>query len=1213
MAHKSDEELIRTTHNTSRFFVEQPQIAWVLLVAVLVWGIYGYIHMPKRKDPDIPVRQAMVIVPWPGVSAERVEQLVTKRVEQRVAQNTKVTEIRSFSRTGVSVTTLELDENNVKDPPKELDDIKGKLDGIGELPEGAGPVQFIKDFGDTATLMLTVASPPVTDTEIALRAREIEPVLRQMRGEKTDSDAVSIAICFPRELDPKEVAGSAGEMADWLEAKGYLTRASMQTGPGFVLLNGISTASNAVLKNALDQFLREEIQMDELHPDVWHPVIVRSFSGLQERLREARACQYTYRQLEDFTEMMARGFQTLPQVAKVNRTGILPTEVSLTFSRDRLAAYHVNPSSLSGLLQARNVTGLGGSVNSAGQSVRVAPSGEFTGLEAIKDVPIIQERGQAPVYLRDLFSVNRSYQTPPGFLNFLTYRARDGQIRRGRAITLDLQMRAGDQIGSFAQAVDTKLDEMKRVLPQDLVMARTSDQPRQVKENVDLFMTSLWEAVLLVIFISLVGFWEWRSAALMALSIPITLAMTFGMMSALGIDLQQISIASLIIALGLLVDDPVVAGDAMRRDLANGHGRKLAAWLGPTKLSRAILFATVTNIVAYLPFLLLHGDTGRFVFSMPIVITCSLIASRLVSMTFIPLLGGWLLREVDKEGISARKQSRFGRFYYRVGGFAIQHRKRFLLGSLLVLPMGAFFLSQLKPMFFPQDLQYLSYVDLWMPEGASFASTLQASREAEAVIRETARQFQQQDQKREHSEEPVLKTLTTFVGGGGPRFWFSVPPEAQQLNYAQIVIETSDKHDTLTLLPALQNALSAKVPGARIDVRNLETGPPVGAPVSLRISGEDLHTLRTEGEQLKDIFRSIPAAARIRDDWGEDRVAMTIHTDPDRAALAGVTNQDVADTALTSTDGVRVGTLREADHLTPLVLRNRVDERSRLSDLRDLYVFSRADGHRVPLREVARFSPHLEPETIRHFNRFRTMTVSAFPVAGAIPSDVLNAAMPKIKAFQRQLPPGYELIFAGEYREQTKGFADLSMAMISSVIAIYLALVLQFRHALKPLIVFAAIPFGLVGALAALYMMREPFGFTAFLGIASLIGVIVSHIIVLFDFIEERREMGESLQESLLDAGILRLRPVLITVAATAIALIPLASHGGPLWEPLCYAQVGGLLISTLITLLLVPTLYAFVVLDLKWITWDGATSGAQAVAAEEEKIGELVTSARSF
>ncbi|MBV8708049.1 MAG: efflux RND transporter permease subunit, partial [Acidobacteriaceae bacterium] len=250
MAHKSDAELIRTTHNTSRFFVEQPQIAWVLLIAVLVWGIYGYIHMPKRKDPDIPVRQAMVIVPWPGVSAERVEQLVTKRVEQQIAQNTKVSEIRSFARTGISVTVLELDENNVKDPPKELDDVKGKLDRIGELPEGAGPVQFVKDFGDTATLMLTVASPPVSEAEIALRTREIEPVLLQMHG----GNAVNVLACFPRELDEHEIGGPVQEMAAWLQGKGYLTDANVRTGQGFALIHAQSTSADSTLNTAITQF-----------------------------------------------------------------------------------------------------------------------------------------------------------------------------------------------------------------------------------------------------------------------------------------------------------------------------------------------------------------------------------------------------------------------------------------------------------------------------------------------------------------------------------------------------------------------------------------------------------------------------------------------------------------------------------------------------------------------------------------------------------------------------------------------------------------------------------------------------------------------------------------------------------------------------------------------------------------------------------------------
>ena len=245
-------------------------------------------------------------------------------------------------------------------------------------------------------------------------------------------------------------------------------------------------------------------------------------------------------------------------------------------------------------------------------------------------------------------------------------------------------MKAGEKIGEFGAAVDTKLEEIRSQLPDDLIFARTSDQPRQVAENIDLFMGSLWEVAPLVVLVSLIGFWEWRSAFLMALSIPITLAMTFGMMSVLGVDLQQISIASLIIALGLLVDDPVVAGDAIKRNLAAGHSPLVAAWLGPTKLANAILYATITNIVAYLPFLILPGDTGVFLYTMPVVIACSLVASRLVSMTFIPLLGYYLLRPKAEPTIEERRKSGFAAAYYRIGSLAIERRWAFLASFVLI-------------------------------------------------------------------------------------------------------------------------------------------------------------------------------------------------------------------------------------------------------------------------------------------------------------------------------------------------------------------------------------------------------------------------------------------------------------------------------------------------------------------------------------------------
>ena len=397
------------------------------------------------------------------------------------------------------------------------------------------------------------------------------------------------------------------------------------------------------------------------------------------------------------------------------------------------------------------------------------------------------------------------------------------------------------------------------------------------------------------------------------------------------------------------------------------------------------------------------------------------------------------------------------------------------------------------------------------------------------------------------------------MGGGGPRFWFSVSPELQQLNYAQIILQVKDKHDTAHLIGTLQQALSAKIPGARLDVRQLESGKSVGLPDAVRISGDDLRTLRELAEQMKAIFRSSALTTRVRDDWGDETFAVKIKTDSDRANMAGVSNFDVAASSAAGLNGVTLTTLREGDKQIPVAARMRMEERARLADLSNLYVFSTQSTQKVPLQEVSSISYGMETETLRRRNQFRTIRVSCFPIEGHLASEVMNDIRPKLKAFQASLPSGYKMEIGGEEESQVSGFKELAVVMGISIAAIFLALVFQFKHAIKPLIVFAAIPYGMVGAIAALWIMGAPFGFMAFLGIVSLVGVIVSHIIVLFDFIEEKHAEGAPLQEALLDAGIMRLRPVLITVGATVIALFPLAAHGGPLWEPMCYAQIGGL------------------------------------------------------
>jgi multidrug efflux pump subunit AcrB len=1182
---RKDEDIVRTTHNTARFFTETRHVAWVMLLFTLAWGVYGYFSMPQRKDPSIPIRVAAVMAIWPGASADKIEQLMVRRIEERIAENSRIDKITSNVRTGIAVIIIELQKDE-KDPGKQFDDIKLKLDGLTDLPQGTR-VNFIKDFGDTATLLLTVASPRASDVEITLRSRAIRQALEKTRHASAPPPRVAVVVGFPKSVSPRVVAPALEMFGRYAQEAGALSDIDSFEGPGFVGLDATSDWDDDARLDALGQkFIHERLRASELHPDTWQPLTIRDPAQIEARLAVAAGDRYTYRELKDYTDLIKRTLLSVPVVAKVQTAGVLPERVYLEYSQERLASYGIRTSRLSDLLEARNITLPGGVIEIGDKNMRIDPSGEFRSEQEIGDVLVPVAEGHGALYLRDVVDVIRAYESPARYLNFFSRRAPDGSWPRTRAVTLDIQMRAGQQIDHFAKAVDAALEDLKQRLPEDLVLARTSDQPLQVEENVHLFMSSLYEAIVLVVLVSLVGFWEWRSALLMAISIPITLAMTFGLMHLVGLDLQQVSIASLIIALGLLVDDPVVAGDAIKRSLADGQPSVVAAWLGPTKLATAILYATITNIVAYLPFLLLTGDVGRFMYSLPVVIGCSLVASRIVSMTFIPLLGYYLLRPKAEPSSEERRKTGFASWYYRTGTWAIRHRWRVVAGSFVFLVLGGIIANQLKQQFFPRDLQYLFYVDVWLPEDAPLLATNRSATGAEAIIRELTAE--------------KLQSITSFVGGGGPRFWQSVTPEQQQANYAQILVQVKDKHDTQHLIEPLQKALSDQVAGATIDVRQLETGEPVGIPIAVRISGEDIPTLRKLAAEVAGILRGQPSARRVRDDWGAESFAVKLKIDPDKANSAGITNIDVAGASLTAMNGFQVSTLREGDEQIPVVARMRMEERARLSDIQNLYVYSSQGTQKVPLQLVSRIDYGLSTEKLQRRNQFRTITVSAFPADGVLPSEVMTPIKARIDAFARKLPPGYKLEIGGEYEKQVDGFAELAMVMLISVIMIFMALVVQFKHAIKPFLVFAAIPYGIVGALGALWLMGSPFGFTAFLGIASLIGVIVSHVIVLFDFIEEKHAEGEPLEQALLDAGIMRLRPVLITVGATVIALVPLAAHGGPLWEPLCYAQIGGLSVATFVTLLLVPVLYAIFVLDLKLVRWEAVDTREKTPSSDQ-------------
>ena len=1210
MAHKTDSEIIQHTHNTARFFVEHRQVALVLLLGTFFWGWYGYSKMSKRKDPVIPVRIAVASCKWPGATAEEVEQLITRPMEQAMAQNQAVKPpsgsdygIRSLSFPNFALVFVQLDEN-VKDTVKQLNDINLRLNELSEkLPQGAGPIQFNSNFGDTAALMLTVASPPASEIDIALRARSVKKAIEQLRAtqpKNAPQPRVSIVVSFPQSVAAEEVRMSF-QLVDQLGLRqGTFQDPYMFQGPGFIGIDVSSTMNDAALQAWGERVTQEHFHRSEFHPDSSRAVFIRDPKDTESKLAAVAADKYSYRELDDFTALIQRTLQGTPEVSKVDRSGVLAERIYLDYSQQRLAEYGLQPGDLRQVLSARNSTLPGGVLEVDSKNVTLDPSGKFDSPRAIGDVIVgtAKSASDSPVYLRDLVDISRAYESPARYLNYITWHDKDGHWHRSRAVTLAVQMREGQQIAQFGKSVDEKLAAVRNYLPDDLVIARTSDQPLQVDENLDLFMGALNEAIVLVVIVSLIGFWEWRSAVLMAISIPITLAMTFVMMHVLGIDIQQVSVATLIIALGLLVDDPVVAGDSIKRGLADGLSRVNAAWLGPTKLATAIMFATITNIAAYIPFLMLTGTMGEFLYSLPIVMTCSLVASRLASMTFVPLLGYYLLRPSKKEEkpIEVRRTTGFTGYYARIARSAMEHRWKVAVGSFAFLALGGFFMSQLKTSFMPADVQYWSYIDVWLPNDTNLDATNQTAQQVEQVVREEAEKFGKEHSAKHDKPEQILRYLTTFVGGGSPRFWFSVSPQLQQLNYAQVIIEVTDKEITHEFVQHLQPILAAKVPGARVDVRELQFAAidfPLDilithqADVSAAQSADDIHTLRRLAGQLEDIFRSLPNTAGVRNDWDSESSGVQLKIDPDRANLAGITNQDVAASSTSAMSGTQLTTFQEGNKEIPVVGRLKMEERAQLSDIQNLYVYASQSSSKIPLVQVSKIEPSMQTERIIRLDHFRTIAVRCFPVPGVLSSEVLKAAGPKLAEFEKNLPPGYKIRMGGDYYQQNRGFGELGIVLVTSVFLIFVALVFQFNSAIKPLLVFAAAPYGVVGAVAALWLMGTPFGFMAFLGVASLIGVIVSHVIVLFDFIEEKHQEGEPFEEAVIDAGIMRLRPVMITVGATVLALFPLALHGGPLWQPLCYTQIGGLAVATFITLLLVPVLYAIFVLDLKILKWD--------------------------
>ncbi len=1146
------------------------------LIAVLVWGWFSYGGLPQQEDPTIPERKALLVTYFPGATALQVEQLVTRKLEKKVTEMNTIDEIKSESRAGVSVITVSLQSAGTAKIDQEWDKMRAKMREV-ELPRGVGAPFLDTDFGNTITLLFALSSPPTPEAVQQARARLIRARLESIHARTGTTNRAAIVGLFPPSISERYRAGIVARFEEFLLREGMGKDLVSHQSPSFSLCDFSTTAGRADLERAVRRFARDFAGTDgELHPDFGAPLVLLGGEDPLPQLRAKATPFYSYRELDILAEKLEDQLKQLPGAGKVRRIGSVAEEVDLLFSIPNVAGRNLTALRAMAAIAARNELIPGGTLRAEGHNFPVKLTGEFKSEDDLLGAVVGLSREDMPIYLRDVLEVRRGYANPiPYNVGVLRRNGPQDELKEWRSVLLAVEMKEGNIIRDFGRDVGSVIDQFKARLPEGIEISKLSDQPTAVSERIHQFVKCFVEAVLIVVIVA-VFLMDWRSAMVLATAIPLTVALTLGAMRLIGIPLHQVSIASLIIALGMLVDVPVICADAINRELAQGQPAAGAAWLGPLRLKRPMLFATLINMVAFLPLALLPGDKGAFIMGLPIVVSLALVAAQVVAVTFTPLIGFYCLR--GQKGLDSGAEVRSFFLFKPVDLMiaAVLPRYRSLLYAALRHPFLTIMLAYglllisfvavpfLGTQFFPPAERNQCLIDIELPQSDSLARMRGVCADIVELLKK-------------HRE---IENAAVFMGGSAPRFYYNVVPREGASYLAQILINTRTAAEVPKLLPRLRAELDRNIAGARVVVKTLEQGVPVEAPIQIRLAGEDLDALRNKADEISAILRQV-GAYHVSDDLGQKMPALEVAIDQERANTLGVDNSNVGRTMQAAFAELKVTELRQGDRLVPVVVRLNVDERNDADKIRSLYVETQ-HGQPVPLDSFA--SVRISPEYARigHFSLLRTVTVSAYSVVGELPSTVLARARQAIDRIQ--LPSGCHLEYAGEAKELKKNQDEMGLVMKVSLSLIALALVFQFNSVVKSLVVMLTVPLGLIGAFAGLALMQASLGFMALLAIVSLAGVIVSHIIVLSDYIEEARAEGMPLIEALVHAGLVRLRPVLVTVLATIGGLVPLALIGGELWRPLTAVHIFGLLLATALTLIVLPVLYYVFCAKLKWI-----------------------------
>ncbi|WP_158291923.1 efflux RND transporter permease subunit [Paracraurococcus ruber] len=835
----------------------------------------------------------------------------------------------------------------------------------------------------------------------------------------------------------------------------------------------------------------------------------------------------------------------LPAAGKVAIFGEEAQRVFVDVSHSRLATLGVQPAAILDALARQNAVTPAGVAETGSSRVYLRTETGFDGLAAIRAVPI--ESNGRTLRLGDIAQISRGLADPPS-----------SQIRHeGRpAVLVAVAKRAGTDVLALGHDVDVAVAQLGRELPVGLRLEKIADQPAVVEESVGEFLVKFAAAlgvVMLVSFLSL-GF---RAGIIVALSVPLTLAIVFLVMLSLGMELERITLGALILSLGLLVDDAIIAIEAMAVKLDQGWDRVRAATFAWSSTAFPMLFGTLVTVAGFLPVGFAASTAGEYAGGIFWVVGVALIASWLVAVLFTPYLGVRLL-PAPKPGAAQHDSydSRAYRALRRVVGWAVDHRAVVLLGALAVLVAGFAGMAATRKQFFPTSARLELLVDITLRQGAGLPATRAAAERVEAAL----------------AGDPDAGTFTTYLGAGAPRFFLALNPDLPNESFAKLVIQTTDLAARERLLAKLRRlAADGSVPEARIRVSRLEFGPPVGFPVQFRIHGQDPDALRRVAEDVTAALRATPGTRDVQLAWGERAPGIRIALDQDRLAQLGLSPASVAQSLQGLLSGSTATQLREGNRMVDVVLRTPAAERLSLASLGDLSISTPAGA--VPLTQLARLEPVMEEPILWRRNRELFLTVRADVLDGLQGPDVTMAALPRIDAIRATLPPEIRIVTGGATEESAKANKALYGLFPLMVGVMLLLLMWQLRHFGRVGLVLATAPLGIPGAAAALLLTDSPFGFVALLGVIALAGMIMRNTVILVDQVRQDLDQGETLRRAIIESTVRRARPVVLTALAAVLAFVPLTLS--VFWGPMAVAMIGGLTLGTLATLLVVPALYA--------------------------------------